>query len=64
MGLIDLMAGIATTLGNVGPGLGRLFLDFHTLPDFSKMVCFFCMWIGRLEIIPALVLLVPDFWKG
>jgi trk system potassium uptake protein TrkH len=64
MGLIDLMAGIATTLGNVGPGLGRLFLDFHTLPDFSKMVCFFCMWIGRLEIIPALVLLAPDFWKG
>jgi trk system potassium uptake protein TrkH len=64
MGLIDLMAGVATTLGNVGPGLGRLFLDFHALPDFSKMVCFFCMWIGRLEIIPALVLLVPDFWKG
>jgi trk system potassium uptake protein TrkH len=38
-------------------------LDFHALPDFSKMVLFFCMWIGRLEIIPALVLLVPEFWK-
>ena len=63
MSLIDLMAGIATTLGNVGPGLGRLYLDFHALPGFSKMICLLCMWIGRLEIIPALVLFVPEFWK-
>lgn len=63
MDMIELTSGAATSIGNVGPGLGKLFLDFHALPDFSKMVLFLCMWIGRLEIIPALVLLVPDFWK-
>ncbi len=63
MDMTELTSGAATSLGNVGPGFGKLFLDFHALPDFSKMVLFFCMWIGRLEIIPALVLLVPDFWK-
>ncbi len=63
MDMIDLTAGVATTMGNVGPGMGKLFLDFHALPNFSKMVMFCCMWIGRLEIIPAMVLLVPEFWK-
>jgi trk system potassium uptake protein TrkH len=63
MDMIDLTSGVATAMGNVGPGFGKLFLDFHALPDFSKMVTFFCMWIGRLEIIPAMVLLVPEFWK-
>jgi len=63
MDMIDLISAVASNLGNVGPGLGRLFLDYHALPDFSKMVLFACMWIGRLEIIPALVLLVPEFWK-
>ncbi|MFB3764064.1 MAG: TrkH family potassium uptake protein [Methanotrichaceae archaeon] len=63
MDMVELTSASATSLGNIGPGLGKLFIDFHILPDFSKMVLFFCMWIGRLEIIPALVLLVPDFWK-
>jgi len=63
MDMIDLTSGTAASLGNVGPGLGKLFIDYHSLPDFSKMVLFFCMWIGRLEILPVLVLLVPDFWK-
>jgi trk system potassium uptake protein TrkH len=63
MDMIDLTSAVATSMGNVGPGLGKLFLDFHALPNFSKMVMFLCMWIGRLEIIPAMVLLVPEFWK-
>jgi trk system potassium uptake protein TrkH len=63
MDMIDLTTGTAATLGNVGPGMGRLFVDFHSLPDISKMIFFLCMWIGRLEIMPALVLLVPEFWK-
>lgn len=63
MDMIEITSGAATSIGNVGPGLGKLFIDFHALPDFSKMVLFLCMWIGRLEIVPALVLLVPDFWK-
>jgi trk system potassium uptake protein TrkH len=63
MDVLDLTSGVAATLGNVGPGLGKLFVDFHAIPDFSKMLLFFCMWIGRLEIIPALVIFVPEFWK-
>lgn len=56
---------VATTLGNVGPGfsmVGPLF-SFSEISPMGKMLLFFCMWIGRLEVVTALVLLVPEFWK-
>jgi len=63
MDVIDLLSGVASAMGNVGPGIGKLFTDFHSLPDLSKMVLFFCMWLGRLEIVPILMLFLPEFWK-
>jgi trk system potassium uptake protein len=56
---------VATTLGNVGPGFGKVgpMFSFEYIHPLGKMLLFFCMWIGRLEVITALVLLVPDFWK-
>jgi trk system potassium uptake protein TrkH len=56
---------VATTLGNTGPGFGAVgpSLSFAHLPEGGKMLLFFCMWIGRLEMIAALVLFVPEFWR-
>jgi Trk-type K+ transport systems, membrane components len=56
---------VAATLSNIGPGLGEAgpmghFGDFSIL---SKLVFFFCMLIGRLEIYPILALFSPTFWK-
>jgi trk system potassium uptake protein TrkH len=65
MDFVSITSAVATTLGNVGPGFGAVgpTLSFQHVDPLGKMILFFCMWIGRLEIITALMLFVPDFWK-
>ncbi|WP_137288248.1 TrkH family potassium uptake protein [Natronorubrum halophilum] len=62
--LEGISASIAT-IGNIGPGFGRLgpFGSYLEFPVTSKLVMIFLMWIGRLEIIPVLVLFTGAFWK-
>ncbi|WP_408958111.1 TrkH family potassium uptake protein [Natrinema sp. 74] len=52
------------TLGNIGPGFGHLgpFGSYTDFPIPSKLLMIFLMWIGRLEIIPVLVLFTGGFW--
>ncbi len=61
----EAMSAVAATLGNVGPGFGTVgpmnnYLDF---PASSKLLMTFLMWIGRLEILPVLVLFTPAYWR-
>jgi trk system potassium uptake protein len=65
MNIESILSAVATTLGNVGPGFGSVgpTLSFAEIHPAGKMLLFFCMWIGRLEIVTALILLVPEFWK-
>jgi len=65
MDIETILSAVATTLGNTGPGFGAVgpSLSFAHLPEGGKMLLFFCMWIGRLEMIAALVLFVPEFWR-
>ena len=44
--------------GNFGP-TG----NFAGLQDSLKMLLIVLMWIGRLEIVTALVMFTPGFWK-
>ncbi len=66
---LDFMSSIsasATTLGNVGPGLGSQvgpMANFASLHFLGKLVLILNMWIGRLEVMTVLVLFVPSFWK-
>jgi trk system potassium uptake protein TrkH len=55
----------ATTVSNVGPGLGAVGPsdDFAHFPDYVKIVLCGCMIAGRLEIFTLLVLLAPAFWR-
>lgn len=55
----------AACLGNIGPGLGLVgpTQHFGFIPDSGKYVLSILMLIGRLEIYPVLVLLLPSFWK-
>jgi len=57
---------VAATLGNVGPGFGALgpFGSYRSFSPFSKLLMVFLMWIGRLEIIPVLVLLTGGYWRS
>ncbi|WP_254524089.1 TrkH family potassium uptake protein [Natrinema caseinilyticum] len=52
------------TIGNIGPGFGFLgpFGSYHEFPIGSKLLMIFLMWIGRLEIIPVLVMFTGGFW--
>jgi trk system potassium uptake protein TrkH len=71
LGLIGLdfttaVSGVATAVGNVGPGLGPIIGPsgtFAPLPDAAKWVLSFAMMIGRLEFFTVLVLLAPAFWR-
>ncbi len=60
------IGGAASSLGNVGPGLGKLspVNNFDMLPDFGKWWCSFLMLIGRLELFTVLILLTPFFWRN
>lgn len=59
------IGGSATSLGNVGPGLGIISPvdNFASLPDAGKWVCSFLMIIGRLELFTFLIILTPYFWS-
>ena len=59
------VTGSIATLGNSGPGLGAIgpMGSFDSLHPVSKMLCIFNMLVGRLELIPFLAMLHPDFWN-
>ena len=59
------ISGAATSISNVGPGLGELIGpngNFSQLPNFSKWILSFGMILGRLELFAILVLFIPSFW--
>jgi trk system potassium uptake protein len=56
----------ATSLANVGPGLGVEIgpaSTFQSVPDFVKWVMIINMILGRLELITIFVVLSPRFWR-
>lgn len=65
IGLTEAIAASAGTLGNVGPGLGFAgpMGSYAPFSDFSKIVMALLMWIGRLEVLPVLVLLTRGYWR-
>ena len=64
---ITSISGAATSLSNVGPGLGSTIGpngNFSSLPDISKWILSFGMILGRLELFAILVLFLPSFWRN
>ena len=63
---ITAVSGAATSISNVGPGLGGIIGpngNFSLLPNFSKWVLSIGMILGRLELFAIIVLFIPSFWK-
>lgn len=56
---------VATSLGNVGPGIGEVgpVNNFSGMPVAGKWLLSFLMLLGRLELFTVLMLLAPHFWK-
>ena len=64
---ITSISGAATSISNVGPGLGSTIGpngNFSSLPDISKWILSLGMILGRLELFAILVLFLPSFWKN
>jgi trk/ktr system potassium uptake protein len=61
----EAVAAAATTLGNVGPALGFAgpMGSFKPFSDVSKVLMIGLMWLGRLEIIPIVVLFTRSYWR-
>ena len=56
----------ASTISNVGPGLGPIIGpdgNYGILESYSKIILIATMFLGRLELLTILVLLLPSFWK-
>ena len=63
---ITAISGAATSISNVGPGLGPIIGpngNFAQLPNISKWILSLGMILGRLELFAILVLFLPSFWK-
>ena len=63
---ITSVSGAATSISNVGPGLGGMIGpngNFSLLPDFSKWILTIGMILGRLELFAIIVLFIPSFWR-
>ena len=59
------MGAVAATLGNIGPGIGKVgpSENFAHFPDFAKWFLSFLMLLGRLELFTIFVLFSKSFWK-
>ena len=64
---ITSISGAASSISNVGPGLGDLIGpngNYKDLPDLSKWILSAGMLLGRLELFAVLVLFFPSFWRN
>lgn len=56
---------VITTINNIGPGFGEVGPagNFSGFSQLSKTTLSLLMLLGRLEIYPVLLLILPKFWK-
>ncbi len=64
---LSAISGAATSISNVGPGLGEMIGpngNFSEVSNISKWILSISMLLGRLEIFAVLVLFLPSFWRS
>lgn len=62
----EAMGAAASTFLNIGPafGLAGPYGSYHPFPSSTKLAMILLMWVGRVEIIPVLVLFTRAFWQS
>jgi trk system potassium uptake protein TrkH len=63
--VVTIVTSVATSLGNVGPGLGEIGPtgNFLGIPWAGKWLLASLMIVGRLEILPILILFNREVWR-
>jgi len=54
---------VATSINNLGPGLGDVAIHFGTVGSEVKLICALACIIGRLEVFTVFVLCTPAYWN-
>lgn len=62
---ISSLAVSASTIGNIGPGLGAIgpLYNWGDFPNATKWIVSFGMLLGRLEIFTVIILFSRTYWK-
>jgi len=61
---VTAFSALASSINNMGPGLGQVVATFTDVNDVAKWVCILAMIFGRLEVFTLLVLFSPTFWRS
>jgi trk system potassium uptake protein TrkH len=61
----EALSASAALIGNIGPAFGVVgpMGGYGGFTNTTKMLMFFMMWMGRLEILPVLVVFTRSFWS-
>lgn len=64
--MITAISAVASSLGNIGPGLGAVgpTFTYSGVPRVGKLVLTFLMLMGRLELYTVILCFMPGFWDG
>ncbi len=62
-GALSAISAAACCMGVVGPGFGVVAMDFNAVSEAGKVLAVFCMYIGRLEILPVVLMFLPETWS-
>lgn len=62
---ITAFSAIIACINNMGPGLGAVgpSTNYASLTDFQSWICTVAMILGRLEVLPVVVLITRAFWR-
>ncbi len=64
--VVTAFTAVIACVNNIGPGLGEVgpAVNYSSLSDFQTWVCTLGMLLGRIELLPVLVLCTPQFWRS
>jgi len=62
----EAMSASAATFLNIGPAFGVAgpMGSYYEFSNVTKSAMIVMMWVGRIEIIPVLVILTPSYWRS
>lgn len=64
--VVTAFTAVVACVNNIGPGLGEVgpAVNYGGLSDVQTWILAFGMLLGRIELLPVLVLFTPQFWRG
>lgn len=62
---VSAFSAIVACINNAGPGLNTVgpATNYASLSDFQTWICTLSMFLGRIEVFTALIILTPAFWR-